>query len=474
VGHRAPASRPVPPGPAGGPGRPYLDTAAAVVGLDRVITERLDDLGPDERDTVELVAVAGPLPIELLEKLVGPQAPETLVAVGLLALHGFGEMVTARLAHPLHRDCLLGAINGIRRRSLLRRLVATTASDGREDPATMVRLALWHAELGQSFDPADRGWAARAVQGGLFDLVRRHLAGDRGGPGSQEALLSIGLQTAQERSDATWRLAAGSWRAERTFANGLALARAMLLRSDLAADMVQVLDDLQSLAAQDQQRAWLTVTQAVWLYATVGDREGSFSLLARIEEELSEPWGRVVANTRAGLGIQTGAIGESVEILLSSSPGPDTPPSVRIVHDSPLVAGLVLAGRASEALAVAERTIPLGQGQGDGPFGVGLGQGRPRALRRGSGRFPGVGRPAGRRRRRRGWSALRRLRSPLPAVPGQAVHRHHPARGGDRPPRAAEHVRLPKRLGPGLVGATDGGSGGGARGPSVACAAALL
>jgi DNA-binding CsgD family transcriptional regulator len=347
------------------PGGLYLDTAAAVVGLDRVITERLDDLGPDERDTVELVAVAGPLPIELLEKLVGPQAPETLVAVGLLALHGFGEMVTARLAHPLHRDCLLGAINGIRRRSLLRRLVATTASDGRDDPATMVRLALWHAELGQSFDPADRGWAARAVQGGLFDLVRRHLAGDRGGPGSQEALLSIGLQTAQERSDATWRLAAGSWRAERTFANGLALARAMLLRSDLAADMVQVLDDLQSLAAQDQQRAWLTVTQAVWLYATVGDREGSFSLLARIEEELSEPWGRVVANTRAGLGIQTGAIGESVEILLSSSPGPDTPPSVRIVHDSPLVAGLVLAGRASEALAVAERTIPLALAEGE-------------------------------------------------------------------------------------------------------------
>jgi ATP/maltotriose-dependent transcriptional regulator MalT len=347
------------------PGGLHLDTASAVVGLDRVITERLDDLDPDERDAVELIAVAGPLPSELLEKLVGAEAPETLVAVGLLAVNGFGETVTARMTHPLHRDCLLGSINGIRRRSLLRRLVATTASDGRDDPATMVRLALWHAELGESFDPAARGWAARAVHGGLFDLVRRHLAGDRGGPGSQEALLSIGLHTAQERSDATWRLAAGSWRATRTFANGLALARALLLRADLAADMVEVLDDLQSMAVNDEQRAWLTVTQAVWLYATVGDREGCFGLLARVEEELAGPWARVVANTRAGLGIQSGAIGESVEILLSCQPGPDAPPPVRIVHDSPLVAGLVLAGRAGEALAVAEGAIPLALAEGE-------------------------------------------------------------------------------------------------------------
>jgi energy-coupling factor transporter ATP-binding protein EcfA2 len=139
------------------PGGLHLDTASAVVGLDRVITERLDDLDPDERDAVELIAVAGPLPFELLEKLVGAEAPETLVAVGLLAVNGFGETVTARMTHPLHRDCLLGSINGIRRRSLLRRLVATTASDGRDDPATMVRLALWHAELGRASTPPPGG-----------------------------------------------------------------------------------------------------------------------------------------------------------------------------------------------------------------------------------------------------------------------------------------------------------------------------
>jgi DNA-binding CsgD family transcriptional regulator len=129
--------------------------------------------------------------------------------------------------------------------------------------------------------------------------------------------------------------------------------------------MVEVLDDLQSMAVNDEQRAWLTVTQAVWLYATVGDREGCFGLLARVEEELAGPWARVVANTRAGLGIQSGAIGESVEILLSCQPGPDAPPPVRIVHDSPLVAGLVLAGRAGEALAVAEGAIPLALAEGE-------------------------------------------------------------------------------------------------------------
>lgn len=260
-------------------------------GLDRVITGRLNDLDAEERDAVELLAVAGPLAVDLLEKMVGTDPPETLTAVGLVAVLGLGDALTARLTHPLHRECLRREVDGIHRRHSF---VAWwpppptpgTVISGRSDPATLVRLALWHAKLGVAFDPAALGWAARTVQGGLFDLVGRHQAGEHGTPGEEEPGLAVGLKSAQERSDAAWRLAASAWRAEKTFANGLALARGLVMRADLAEEMVAVLGDLGDLATSDEERAWLAVIQGIWHFWIVGDRAGATSELASVQDLL--------------------------------------------------------------------------------------------------------------------------------------------------------------------------------------------
>jgi DNA-binding CsgD family transcriptional regulator len=348
-----------------GPRGLRLDTAAAVVGLDRVITERLDDLAAEERDAVELLAVGGPLPLDLLEKLVGTGPPETLATVGLVTVKGLGEALTVTLSHPLHQECLLAEVNGIRRRTLFRRLVASTGDLGRSDPATLVRLALWHAELGESFDPAALGWASQAVHWGLFELVRRHLSGTGPGPDEEEAGLAVGLKTSQERSEVARRLAVGAWQAEPNFAHGLALARALLMRTDQAAEMVAVLDALAGLARTDEERAWRAVTHGVWLYWTVGDRAGAAVELGRAETTVGPPWDQVIVSTRGGLDIHSGKIAGGLGLLEATMPDDSAPPAVRVAHDSPMTAGLVLAGRSLDALAMAEQALPLALGQGN-------------------------------------------------------------------------------------------------------------
>ncbi len=354
-----------------GPDGLQLDIASAVAGLDRMITERLDDLAPDERTVMELLAIAGPMPVDLVEKLSGPEPLDVLAAAGLLAESGFGGALTVRLTHPLHRDCLLGQINGLRRRTLIRRLVAVTSEDRRSDPATMVRLALWHGELGDTFEPETLGWAARVVHGGLFDLVRRHLAGERT-TDVGNAGLAIGLRTSRDRSDATRRLAASAWRTDPTFANGLALARALMLRSDLAGEMVAVLGALQVTAATDEDRAWLAVTHGYWLFWIVGDREGAWRLLALAEEALNTPWDHVVACTRGGLELQSGAIATGVARLERVVPDDTAPVAVKVAHASPMSGGLVLGGRMLEGLAIAEQALPLAMSQGnDGTTAMG-------------------------------------------------------------------------------------------------------
>ena len=354
-----------------GPEGLRLDIASAVGGLDLVITERLDGLAPEERDAMELLAVAGTLPVGLLEKMVGLSPPETLAAIGLLSVRGFGEALTARLSHPLHRDCLLEKIDGIHRRSLLRRLVAATVENGQSDPATLVRLSLWHAELGEAFEPGALGWAARTVHGGMFDLVRRHLAGERT-TGEDDAGLALGLQSSKDRSDASRRLAISAWRAEPTFDNGLALARALLLRSDLADEMAQVLESLRALAATDEDRAWLAVIEGYWLFWIVGDRQGAWLTLDRAQELLVAPWYQVVASTRGGLEIQSGSIASGVARLARAVPDEGAPVAVRLAHASPMSGGLTLSGRMLDGLALAEQALPLAIGQGnDGTTAMG-------------------------------------------------------------------------------------------------------
>ncbi len=376
-----------------------------------------------ERDALALLAVGGNLPAITLESLVGPDVPVRLAAAGMVTATEHNGMHGVRLVHPMYRQALLQRLSGLETRVLLRRLIAACDSGSgpagvsRQDRSMLVRLALWHAELGESFDPEALGWAAQAVQWSLLDVVRRYLSDGRrfggqtlGGrlagpfkrpdptapvdgagpdtarrphddpplsdapPGAADSRLprapveggiDIGLRTAEDRSNAAFNLALAAWRAEATFDNGLALAQTMLHTPQHAAHMVALADEMTPLVVTDEQRALAGITQGIWLYWTSGQRDVSISELLALENDLEPPWDRMVAATRAGLMLQGGQVGEALAVLDSVPPAPTAPPEAQAVYASPRAAALMLAGQVDRAVAMTEEVLPVAYGLGE-------------------------------------------------------------------------------------------------------------
>ena len=82
---------------------------------------------PDEGTALELLALSEPLPVDLLLEMVGEETLERLEERGLLVVDGSARS-DARLSHPLLADVLLDALGPIRRRRLLRDLVAAVSA----------------------------------------------------------------------------------------------------------------------------------------------------------------------------------------------------------------------------------------------------------------------------------------------------------------------------------------------------------
>jgi DNA-binding CsgD family transcriptional regulator len=352
------------------PGGLRLPAHATTGGLDQVLDTRLRELNDAERDALSLLAVGGNLPAATLEAMVGTETPVRLAAAGLVAPTEHNGMLGVRLVHPLYRQALLRRLSRFEVRLLLRRLIAGTdmsvAMGGvsHQDRAMIIRLALWHSELGEGFDPEALGWAAQAVHWGLLDVVRRHLSHGPGEP--VQPVLELGLDRVEDRSAAAFRLASAAWRQNRTCPAGLALAGTILFAPEHAAEMVTLLDELLALAATDEERALVGITQGVWLFWTSGQRDLALSELRALQQELAPPWDRMVAATWAGLTFHGGLVAESLAVLEDAQPVPGAPPEAEVVHASPYAAALMLSGRVADGVALAEKALPIVLGLGEG------------------------------------------------------------------------------------------------------------
>jgi DNA-binding CsgD family transcriptional regulator len=96
--------------------------------LRELIAGRLRGVRPGERTALDLLAVAEPLPFRLLIDMVGGETLEHLEERGLLILDDGAIQPEARLSHPLVADVLVDALGPIRRRRLLRDLVAAVSA----------------------------------------------------------------------------------------------------------------------------------------------------------------------------------------------------------------------------------------------------------------------------------------------------------------------------------------------------------
>jgi DNA-binding CsgD family transcriptional regulator len=132
---------------------------AAPTRLRELIAGRLEGLRSSDRTALDMLALAEPLPFDLLMELVGDQSLERLEERNLLALVESG-LDEARLSHPLLADVLLDELGRIRRRRLLRDLVdAVTARPLPVDAGD--RLVRWRIDAGLDVSAAELVTTAR-------------------------------------------------------------------------------------------------------------------------------------------------------------------------------------------------------------------------------------------------------------------------------------------------------------------------
>jgi DNA-binding CsgD family transcriptional regulator len=153
--------------------------------LRELLADRLGGLGARERTALDLLALAEPLPFEVLLDLAGGPALERLEERGVLVLDDSAQ-AEARLGHPLLADVLLDALGPIRRRRLLHDLVDAVA--GRPLPVEAGdRVVRWRLDAGMD------------VSGGeLLTMARRYILVD---PALAESLTRRAMAT--EGGDAT-------------------------------------------------------------------------------------------------------------------------------------------------------------------------------------------------------------------------------------------------------------------------------
>jgi DNA-binding CsgD family transcriptional regulator/tetratricopeptide (TPR) repeat protein len=136
-----------------------------------LIGARLVGLLDQEREALELIALAEPVALRLLASVVPLVDVEQLEARGLVELRPQDEV---GLVHPLYGEVLRSDLSPIRRQRLCRSLAEAAEGRGELRSSEMLRAAVWRLEGGDDIRPDLAVTAGRiAFQSGNYDLAVR-------------------------------------------------------------------------------------------------------------------------------------------------------------------------------------------------------------------------------------------------------------------------------------------------------------
>jgi DNA-binding CsgD family transcriptional regulator len=294
------------------------------------IQQRLRPLSAPQREAAEALALAEPLPLDVLERLVAPAVIRDLEAAAVITTTTVTERYRrrwqVRLAHPLYAEALRGGLTPLRRRELLGRLgdaLEATPLRRDDDPS---RLALIRVEAGQPVHAESAVAAARWMLGsGRFDTAEAlaRAAVDAGAGFPAEIALSRAMTGLRRPEDAQAILAAAH---------------------PSGADQV----------------AELALTSAQNLHYALGRCDQALEVLRAAAGALPEgPAAHQLAVTRALLEFSGGRLEAAEALALAVIESAGVPQAVRI--EAIGVRGLVLAfsGRPLQAIAVLDAGIEL-------------------------------------------------------------------------------------------------------------------
>ncbi len=221
---------------------PFVLTAEGTQArLRDLVEERLRLIEPRWRTALEVVAVGEQVPLDAALELIDPADMEALEQRGLVEIAGSGPSETVQVAHPLHGEVVAAGLARLRRRSILRDLVAAVGDGERFD---RLRLATWRLESGDPGDATQLLGLAREALARLDHRLAERLAVAAGGTGRADAGLVLGEALAGqgriEESEATLAVLRPA-EAEQVARVAVARASNLFLHLDRAADAFGVL-----------------------------------------------------------------------------------------------------------------------------------------------------------------------------------------------------------------------------------------
>lgn len=115
--------------------------------LAELVGERVGVLSAAEREALELVVLAEPVELAVLEQLAGPGPVRSLEQRRLIAVDD-AAVPRVRLGHPLYGDVIRQDLGTARRRQLSTILAGALDSRGAADPRSLLRVAAWRLDAG--------------------------------------------------------------------------------------------------------------------------------------------------------------------------------------------------------------------------------------------------------------------------------------------------------------------------------------
>jgi len=211
--------------------------------LNELVASRIGRLDDDLARALQVVALASPLPVDLVISLTSPRAVEELESRGLLSVERRRRGMEVSVSQPLHAEVLRSTLSPLRQRDLWRDLVATLERGGISDEADRVRLACWSKAAGLAVDPSVLGLGSDAALFGIGGAISRQIAEMYP---ALESLIPTGRDAVVRQDHAlALRLAEEAFSISGTVSDGVALADAYSwtgdhIRAFAVLDMIEV------------------------------------------------------------------------------------------------------------------------------------------------------------------------------------------------------------------------------------------
>lgn len=138
---------------------------AVTAGLADLLEGRLKRAGDDAIKALELLALCEPLDIDTLSGLAGEEAVDAAELRGLIRIGHDGDVVNARISHPLYGDVVRRRLGTASARKLRGRIVTALSTFPTDSAASRIRLAQLSID---SDRPADTNLVVAAAKDAVF------------------------------------------------------------------------------------------------------------------------------------------------------------------------------------------------------------------------------------------------------------------------------------------------------------------